>query len=633
MTNNEEIKELSIKTLFNGNDEYLIPIYQRNYAWTNAEVEQLVMDIHGYSNKEQNYYIGTLVVFEKIVHNKKVFETIDGQQRLTTLSILLSVLKNEYKDTELKFHHLLKYESREISTDTLKYIYEGGLEVENLNPAMENAYKTIKNYLKNNIKDIKDIGKFKDYLLNNVKILRVNVPKDTDLNHYFEIMNNRGEQLEKHEVLKARMIEKLPYDADKKLFNDIWEACSDMSRYVQYGFSPDKRDKIFGNKWDSFVCSDFDSLKPESTTKDSNDNKSGLEECSFSIDDIVAGKCNIETTNEKKDDDTPDRFTSPINFSNFLLHVLKVTKDKSITLDDKGLLDAFTSLNKEFVKEFGFNLLKMRFLLDNFVIKREYTSNNDRWSLQQAYKYTYDKKTSIQYKNRFDDENLNKQILMILSMFHVSNPSQIYKYWLTGTLNFLFSNYCENGIDAGGYLGHLENLAKLFFCNRYLAKEPQEFDTIISDNIVINNNTDVTKLDQGTSVEHFIFNYLDYLLWNKEQSKYSYFSFSFSNSVEHFYPQNPIEGHKKLEDENILDNFGNLCLISVSKNAKLNNHPPRSKKSYYPNNQYDSLKQHIMMKNADNWNENSIENHKNEMLKILCEDLNISMGKECYELK
>ena len=608
MATNEEIKELSIKTLFDENDEYLIPIYQRNYAWTKTEVEQLVMDIHGYSNKEQNYYIGTLVVFEKVVNNKKVFETIDGQQRLTTLSILLSVLKNEYTDSNLTFNSLLKYESREISTDTLKYIYQGNLEIENLNPGMKNAYKTIKNYLKNNLKDI---DKFKDYLLDKVIILRVNVPKDTDLNHYFETMNNRGEQLEKHEVLKARMMEKLPDDGDKKLFNDIWEACSDMTRYVQYGFTTDLRDKIFSSEWNSFVCNNFDGLKNESKTQKSQD---------VSVDDIIGGKCNIETTNEKKDDDTPDRFTSPINFSNFLLHILKVITHKQTSLDDKGLLDAFSNLNKEFVKEFGFNLLKMRFLLDNYVIKREYTNDKDEWSLKQAYKYTNEntKQRNVQYKNRFDDENLNKKILMILSMFHVSNPSQIYKYWLTGTLNFIFFNYCEKGIDADGYLDYLEKLAELFFRNRYLANNPQEFDGIIFDGIDINSDIDAAKLDQGTSVEHFIFNYLDYLLWKNDVSKkYGYFSFSFSNSVEHFYPQNPIEGHKKIEDESILNKFGNLCLISVSKNAKLNNHPPKSKKSYYPNNQYDSLKQHIMMENADNWNEDSIKDHREKMLKIL----------------
>lgn len=66
-----------------------------------------------------------------------------------------------------------------------------------------------------------------------------------------------------------------------------------------------------------------------------------------------------------------------------------------------------------------------------------------------------------------------------------------------------------------------------------------------------------------------------------------------------------------------LNSFGNLCLISVGKNAKLNNHPPKSKKAYYLNNKYDSLKQHIMMEKAYTWNEESIKKHKIEMLKVL----------------
>ena len=216
---------------------------------------------------------------------------------------------------------------------------------------------------------------------------------------------------------------------------------------------------------------------------------------------------------------------------------------------------------------------------------------------------------------------------MILSMFHVSNPSQIYKYWLSGALNYLFKKY-SNCIDANKYLEYLEELAKLFFRNRYLAVEPQEFEEIIFNNFDIEcknlNEIEIYKLNQGTAVEHFIFNYLDYLLWKnkdkyKEEKQYdfNYFSFSFSNSVEHFYPQNPIEGHKKIENLDILNNFGNLCLISVSKNAELNNRPPKFKKAYYPNNQYDSLKQHFMMEKADEWNEKTIMEHYKEMLKIL----------------
>ena len=73
---NEEINEFSIEKLFSQETNYLIPINQRNYAWTKTEVEQLVMDILDFSEKKstQNYYIGSLVVFEKEVNSKRVLE-------------------------------------------------------------------------------------------------------------------------------------------------------------------------------------------------------------------------------------------------------------------------------------------------------------------------------------------------------------------------------------------------------------------------------------------------------------------------------------------------------------------------------------------------------------------------------
>ncbi|MCX6162895.1 MAG: DUF262 domain-containing protein, partial [Ignavibacteriae bacterium] len=97
MANN--ITELNIKDLLS-TGKYVIPIYQRNYAWSEPEVTQLIQDIVDFSKKESNsnYYIGTLVVFNRKEANNIVFETIDGQQRLTTLIILLSAIKNNYKN-------------------------------------------------------------------------------------------------------------------------------------------------------------------------------------------------------------------------------------------------------------------------------------------------------------------------------------------------------------------------------------------------------------------------------------------------------------------------------------------------------------------------------------------------------
>lgn len=92
---------------------------------------------------------------------------------------------------------------------------------------------------------------FCQYLYEKVEITRVSVPKDTDLNHYFEVMNNRGEQLEKHEVVKARLMSVLneitdPYEREQsiQLLGKVWDATANMERYVQYGFNLDERHNI-----------------------------------------------------------------------------------------------------------------------------------------------------------------------------------------------------------------------------------------------------------------------------------------------------------------------------------------------------------------------------------------------------
>lgn len=91
----KDVAALTVGQLFR-NGHYTIPIYQRNYAWGQEEIEQLIQDIWDVAqiNRGDNqYFIGSLVVAEKGAGR---FETIDGQQRYTTLSILLAVMKNAF---------------------------------------------------------------------------------------------------------------------------------------------------------------------------------------------------------------------------------------------------------------------------------------------------------------------------------------------------------------------------------------------------------------------------------------------------------------------------------------------------------------------------------------------------------
>lgn len=199
-------------------------------------------------------------------------------------------------------------------------------------------------------------------------------------------------------------------------------------------------------------------------------------------------------------------------------------------------------------------------------------------------------------------------------MFHVSAPTLVYKYWLNAVLNYLFVNY--NSINSNNYLSYLEGLSDAYYFDRFIAETPIDYDEIIyknngkSLNLKINKN----KLHQGTEVENFVFNRLDYLLWLEKFDGADKFEFAFRSSVEHYYPQNPLEGHIRL-DENTLNNFGNLCLISRSKNSKLSNNLPTAKNEHYKNS-IDSLKQKEMMRYSP-WFEEEIIKHGHEMIAIL----------------
>ena len=651
--NDKQPKYYSIKSLL-GSDDYVIPIYQRNYEWGEPQITQLIQDIVDYivkskSNNAQTktrYYIGSLIAYERKLEGSVIYETIDGQQRLTTLTILLNVIKKEYSKIDLSWYKKLNlsFDSRKVASNTLSYLFNGiGLDNKECNVAIQQGYNDAKKSLAKILADNKlSIDEFCNYFFEKVTILRVLVPEDTDLNHYFEIMNSRGEQLEKHEILKAKMLEILEDDNLKYAFNLIWEATSNMEKYVQYGFSVAQRDELFGKSdWNNLVGKDLVYQKLQIPTANQT-----MEE-TLTISQLLVKTAKPISDNSSTTDESPERFNTIINFANFLLHILRIQTKSDIPLDDKRLLELFEPFlknddKKDFVKQFGYNLLKSKFYFDKYVIKREFAKGSDHWSLKRLKWYDGNK---VSYVNTFDADNaessegLNREILMLLSMFHVSSPTLVYKHWLNASLKYVIE---YSGADlANDYKLHLENLAKTFLNDRYLAKTPKDYFEIIYTNNGIQKNTvneiDTSKLNQGTAVENFIFNYLDYLLWQDYRADKNYFKikngqnftdnrvkefeYTFRSSVEHYYPQHPIDENLILQgqDANWLDNFGNLCLISGSKNSRLSNFMPTAKKDYYTGSStIDSIKQRIMME-YEHWDTNGSNNH-NE-IKEHCEKM------------
>lgn len=580
-------------------DNYIIPRYQRNYAWERAEISQLIKDINEFFSdikKDKSYYLGSLVCFKR---ENGSFELIDGQQRHITLILINLVLKNWEKE-EIK---------NVVSTTNLKFDSR-----KNVQNYIESLYKTEKATFQDQINHLNDssTGKFKDAIeiikeefqsinvqefaknfYENVYLFRVEVPQDTDLNHYFEIMNNRGEQLEKHEIVKARLMNEIN-EEKQKTFAEIWDACADMNSYVYFNFKKKDRETLFDKEGNLNIDS-FDEFCINGT-------KSG-EENDELLEDIVSQIDKYNTLTPQEEKFIKDKYKSVIDFPNFLLQVLKTQNDE-VSLDDKKLLDHFeeSNLNSE---RFIFDLLKYRVLFDKYVIKQDLADadeNKQNWNIR---KLKEDFEAIIKtFEN--DEELIKLQVLL-----YYSDTTNTYNNWLQEILRFLHKDIsCEK----------LTN--KVF----EIAKE--KFSK--------NDKDEIKKNLSYPNVRIFDLYFIDFLLWKlykaenvdknlkplkdkiDEELKDSFNKFKFRqlNSREHLLSQEHAKRYSI--EENVYNGIGNLCLISTSQNSAGNKENPIDKKKMFKDDN-SSLKRLIMFESYqdDKWETEQIKEHEKEIKSLI----------------
>lgn len=658
------LEERSIRQIYFDSQEkftYVIPIYQRNYAWEENEISALIEDVYNsFHKKSKVYYIGTLVTYKR---EDGKYEVIDGQQRLTTIHIILKALK--IKDIRNK----LTYSARKVSDYTIANLPDIGEDVDfGIKKGYDYADKAIEGH---NFSD----QAFSNYFLDNVHIIHYQVPKDVDLNHYFEVMNSRGEQLELHEIVKSTLGEKLD-DAELTTFSRVWEACSEMNVYIQQMFA-----EVFDNNLNKLIINSFDEI-PEQGNSDGKAKISAL----------LEGK--IDNLKDSADKEQNDKFQPIIDFPNFLLIVLKITLISNVdfdplkfTLDDKELHDKFNKAlqnaddQAKFTKDFVFNLLRAKYFLDNYIVHhtlndKELQGDNP-WKLQYYHRENAQKKYP---KNLTDNQDVQIELEHLLSMFEVAFTPKQRKNYLFYCLMYLFDN---KETTAEDYLKFLQNLADKYFYDVYLNRDclnernqpsPNAFDNAILKNNILNINAiglDGTNYKQKfteiyiqgrADVPLFVFNYTDYKLWKKyadelrgkgikkgskereeffEQLGCSDFgldpfdNFYFSRtrkSLEHFYPQAKA-GDGKILSAEAINCFGNFAMIGADANSSGSNLDPKAKLDHYNDSKYNqvsvaSLKFKIMMQmchdNEHNkrdkgmeWNEQDMQNHQTKMLNII----------------
>ena len=80
---------------------YEIPPYQRPYSWEKENVQQLLDDLfEAYEAEDKEYFIGSLITIER--EKDRLYDVVDGQQRLTTLNLILARLRDHIDNTKVK---------------------------------------------------------------------------------------------------------------------------------------------------------------------------------------------------------------------------------------------------------------------------------------------------------------------------------------------------------------------------------------------------------------------------------------------------------------------------------------------------------------------------------------------------
>ena len=245
-TNNIQIQfnYLDVENCFK--NFYVVPDYQREYVWTEVQINQLLEDIYEEFdfNPNKEYFIGSTVVFK---NNDGFYELIDGQQRTTSIFLIICAFKKLYREREIDTDTIermikdktvnslgdsvdcykleLQYKD---SSNILSKIANNLERPENLTGSAErlyNAYENVISFLKNRFKEDEDpvqLKKFFVYIFRKLKFIQIETPEINDALKIFETINERGVGLNPMDLLKNLLFRQVNRN-DFNSLKDRWK--------------------------------------------------------------------------------------------------------------------------------------------------------------------------------------------------------------------------------------------------------------------------------------------------------------------------------------------------------------------------------------------------------------------------
>ena len=536
--------------------KYIIPCFQREYSWGEEEIEELIKNLKNLEDNEE-YCLG-IVTAKKTNDGKKLL--IDGQQRLTTLYMIAIHCGYISKCEEIELSSEYDILTSEMKSNNLKQIVLK--KIDELPQNLKIGWRIINKKIAE--EDKKKINKL---IKHSLYYYEVNLDNKIHINHYFEVMNSRGVQLSRSDIIKSFLMNKLNNDQDKSRLNYLWYNLEKMN---------DKIDNI----------KNFYDITEKSNVK------------YMSINNILKQKNNYNKNNQNEQNNIESDDNSILNFEYFLLYSIRLYKnidkknyEPSGEFNINDLIGEYEDIfNKsksdEIIAYLNF-LISIRTIYDKYIVKFDNLTETWRLGIN------------------------NSDIMLIQSCLRVSFVNRRLMHWIYITLEFFY-----NKKDVNEYV----NLMKKYIREKYV----KDF---------LNNNKN-NNYRTGFETPIIILNYLDYLIKinhekiikdipEAKEIQFEAFTFKFRNSIEHFMPRHNENG--ELNEEWVND-FGNLALLSYGTNTRMQNASPDEKSKHFDKDLSSySLKLQIMSKialsNNREWNIKETQYITDKCIKILDYDL------------
>jgi hypothetical protein len=642
---------ITLKSAVSSNMLFSVPLYQRLYVWKEEQIKALLSDLkEAYLlHPKEWYYLGGVLLSE----NGGRYDLIDGQQRFTTLWLIARFVKGDLQafsqtgTEKLRIRFLV----REFANRYFEGTYPADTDERKhpeLLPIVESNQMiagTIRGFAETETNF--DPAEFATFIFEKVQMIATTMPPHTDENKLFEAMNNRGIQLEQHEILKSRLLEKITSQTERHQYGLLWDACSMMSNYLEKNIKD-----VAGLTWNDLfpkVVSDRSSDLPTLNKVFSLLSLAGKKTSMSLLDILEAGE--LETHHGNSSNESIEyeqgQVRGIVSFPMFLLHVLRIFQfrihgiedsEESAEIKGKKLISIFENYSSLLdsegnVKDFIKLLWQVRQGFDKYLIK--WCRNDSGQDEEHLIKRLYRGEKSIQRR----EPEQNEGFALLQSMLYHSQEL-ITQYWLTPFLN----KCSETNSSRGNLYEYLQKLDNEMFMN------PRRDLRMMSYSMLSMNDSDLKgdpdhvaaslRVPLGTSFPSYWFYKLEFVLWQdrkkiKKEKEWDAFRITSKNSVEHISPQNPKSDDRKTnrvwnendpieEKTRKQDDFGNLVLISPGLNSEYSNKAFLEKRGKFIEKQVpDSLKSALIFEN-EGWNWDLCAAHRNDMIQLLVDHVNLT---------